>query len=372
MTLKVLIVGGGIGGLATAMVLRKQGCVVELVEIDPDWRVYGAGLSISGPTLRALDRLGVLDEVSTRGFRHEGFEFYDADNRCIAVMPSQRMPDSTVYGGGAIMRPVFKDILAQRTLDAGAIVRLGVTFKTITQSADHVEVAFTDGGSGRYDLLIGADGLTSRVRTTLFPHAPSPAYTGQGCWRAVFPRPADILRVRSYVGSPYKIGVNPVSNAEMYMYLLETRASKQRIADDQLHRGLQQILQSCGGVLRKMGESLNEQSRIMFRPLESLLLPRPWHRGRVLLIGDAVHATTPHLASGAGLALEDALVLGEELRASRSVEDSLQAFTDRRFERSRLVIENSVRLGELEQKSGATDEHRQLVHNSMKALTAPI
>lgn len=372
MSLKVLIVGGGIGGMSTAMTLRKQGIAVDLVEIDPDWRVYGAGLSISGPTLRALQRLGVLDEVAKLGYLHEGFELYDVENRCIAVTPSPRLPDSEVYGSAAIMRPVLKDILSKHTLEAGVAVRLGVTFSSLVQSADHVEVSFTDGSSGRYDLVVGADGLMSKVRAALFPDAPAPAYTGQGCWRAVFRRPPDIIRMRLFIGTPYKVGVNPVSHDEMYMFLLENRTAKQWIAEEQLHLGMKQILYNCGGVLRELGESLNEHSRIMFRPLESLLMPKPWNRGRVLLIGDAVHATTPHLASGAGLALEDALVLAEELRAPRTVEASLRAFTDRRFERSRLVIENSIRLGDIEQGAGTLDEHRQVMSDSIQALTAPI
>lgn len=369
---RVLIVGGGIGGMSLAIALRKRSVAVDLVEIDPDWRVYGAGLSISGPTLRAFDRLGVLGPVLNRGYLHEGFELYDVAGHCIAVLPSPLLPDTEIRGGAAIMRPVLKEILSKVTLDAGVAVKLGVTFKSIVQEAEQVEVTFTDGSSGRYDLVIGADGLMSKVRAALFPHAPQPAYTGQGCWRAVFPRPADIIRMRLYLGTPYKIGVNPVSEDEMYMFVLENRPTKQWIADDQLHVGMRQLLCGCGGVLREMGERLNAGSRIMFRPLESLLMPKPWHRGRVLLIGDAAHATTPHLASGAGLAVEDAVVLAEELSVPRSMEATLQAFTERRYERCRLVIENSVRLGDIEQGAGTQEEHVQLMRDSQLALTAPI
>lgn len=372
MSPKVLIIGGGIAGMSLAIALRRRNFMVDLVEIDPDWRVYGAGLSISGATLRALDQLGVLDSVLKHGYWHEGFEVYDTEGRCISVMRSPHMPDTNIYGGAAIMRPVLKDILSKVTLEMGTTVRLGVTFISMTQGTEKVEVSFSDGSSGCYDLVIGADGLMSKVRAALFPQAPQPKYTGQGCWRAVFPRPADITRMRLYVGTPYKIGVNPVSEHEMYMFLLESRATKQWIADEQLHVSLREMLSSCGGVLRTLGESLNANSRIMFRPLESLFMPRPWYQGRVLLIGDASHATTPHLASGAGLAIEDALVLAQELDTSRSIEDALQVFTERRHERCRLVIENSLRLGDIEQNTGSLEEHRQLMRDSMEALAAPI
>ena len=117
---------------------------------------------------------------------------------------------------------------------------------------------------------------------------------------------------------------------------------------------LAEQLRGFGGALGAVRDSLDASARINYRPLEKLLLPPPWHRGRVILIGDAAHATTPHLASGAGLAVEDALVLGEclDVRAWRS-SDALQRFAARRYERCRMVVENSVRLGELEMQPRA-------------------
>jgi len=101
-------------------------------------------------------------------------------------------------------------------------------------------------------------------------------------------------------------------------------------------------------------------------------MPAPWHVGRVVLIGDAVHATTPHLASGAGIAVEDAVVLAEELDAGGSVDEVLLRFSQRRFERCRLVVESSVRLGQIEQEGGSKAEHGQLMRDAMVALLAPI
>jgi 2-polyprenyl-6-methoxyphenol hydroxylase-like FAD-dependent oxidoreductase len=102
------------------------------------------------------------------------------------------------------------------------------------------------------------------------------------------------------------------------------------------------------------------------------LVPAPWYVGRVLLIGDAAHATTPHLASGAGIGVEDAVVLGQEVAKASTAEQALAAFMTRRFERCRMVVENSVRLGDLEAKGGAIDEHQSLMRDSMSALLAPI
>ena len=121
-----------------------------------------------------------------------------------------------------------------------------------------------------------------------------------------------------------------------------------------------------------MRSQLTDASQIVFRPLEGLLVPRPWHQGRVVLIGDTVHATTPHLASGACIGIEDALVLAEELAANAQVEASLTAFQARRWERCRMVVENSARLGEIEIAGGDKDEHARIMRESLMALAQPI
>ena len=103
-----------------------------------------------------------------------------------------------------------------------------------------------------------------------------------------------------------------------------------------------------------------------------MLLPPPWNVGRIGLIGDAAHATTPHLASGAGIAIEDGLVLAEELAKAASVEAGWAAFVAQRYERARLVVENSVEIGRLEQEGGRDDDIMTLMAKSTHALAAAI
>jgi 2-polyprenyl-6-methoxyphenol hydroxylase-like FAD-dependent oxidoreductase len=100
-------------------------------------------------------------------------------------------------------------------------------------------------------------------------------------------------------------------------------------------------------------------------------LPKPWYEGRVVLIGDAAHATTPHLASGAGMALEDGIVLADEISKTGDVDAALARFMDRRFERGKLVVENSLRLGELEMQQGSIEEHSRIMTQSMESLRHP-
>jgi hypothetical protein len=156
-----------------------------------------------------------------------------------------------------------------------------------------VEAELTDGSRGRYDLVIGADGLFSRMRSLLFPQAPAPQYTGQSAWRAQLPRPPEIDRRHFFLGGPYKVGLTPVSKDRMYMFLLENSPEKRRLPDASLPQELERLTRSYGGIIGDIGRSLTAENTIVQRPLEAFLLPGPWFRGRVLLIGDAAHPTTP-------------------------------------------------------------------------------
>jgi naringenin degradation protein FdeE len=369
---KALVIGGGIAGMCAAIELRKRGVAVDLVELDPQWRVYGAGITISGPTLRAFKAVGVVDEILRRGWCADGLDLYLANGVQIGHLPSPRIAGPEIPGGGGIMRPVLARILSDATRASGTHVRLGVTFSAIHPEPDGVSVSFTDGTSDRYDLVIGADGCNSKVREVLFPNAPKPRFTGQACWRAVVPRPPEIERAAMYIGRNVKAGINPVSREEMYLFFLDKREQPDHIEPEEWPALLRQELAEFSGPVAQIRDAITPQSLIVYRPLFALLLPRPWHRGRVVLIGDATHSTTPHLASGAGMAVEDALVLVEELERSPGVEQALERFMDRRFERCRIVVENSVRLGDIERSGGSPAEHERLMRDSVGVLLAPI
>jgi 2-polyprenyl-6-methoxyphenol hydroxylase-like FAD-dependent oxidoreductase len=124
--------------------------------------------------------------------------------------------------------------------------------------------------------------------------------------------------------------------------------------------------------MQQVAQQLDEHSQIVYRPLESLLVPAPWYRGRVVLVGDTVHATTPHMASGACIGIEDAIVLAEEVGKGGSVADALARYQERRWERCRMVVQNSGRLGEIEIAGGDKEEHKKIMRETLMALAAPI
>lgn len=369
----VLVIGGGFSGMATAIQCAKLGFTVDLVEIDQGWRSYGAGISIGGPTLRALRTIGVLDAFFERGHGGDGVNLFTAGGHPIGTLPTPRVAGEDVPGGGAIMRPALADILAKATQAAGVRVRLGCTFTRIEQRNDQAHVSFTDGTQGSYDLVVGADGLYSKVREAIFPDAPRPRYTGQGVWRAVVPRPADIVCATMWLGQKVKAGVNPVSQNEMYLFVTEDRPTNEHIDPAAWPRMLADLLAPFTvPLLQSIRAQLGPQSHCNYRPLESLLLPQPWFNSRVVLVGDAVHATTPHMAAGAGIGIEDAIVLAEELGRGATVEAALQAFQTRRWERCRMVVENSGRLGEIEIAGGDKAEHTRIMRETHMRLAQPI
>ena len=370
---KVLVVGGGIGGMCAAILLAKQGVAVDLAEINPQWTVYGAGITIGGPTLRALRSVGVVDEVLARGGHWSAIDICAADGSVMHTVPmaaavgAQELPPA-----GGILRPVLADILGRATLAAGVQVRLGLTFRRVAQDADGVDVLFSDGSSARYDLVIGADGVNSKLREAVFPGAPVPAFTGQGSWRAVVPRKRRNSTI--FMGKTTKAGLNPVSETESYLFVLDHRRNFDIIPPEQWPGLLAELLAEFGGDLGEIRSGLlsGHAYRIVYRPLMGLMMSAPWHRGRVVLLGDAVHATTPHLAMGAGIAVEGAVVLAEELARCHFLEGALTAYAGRRYDRARLVVSSSMRMGEIEQTGGSKEEHTQVMLHAMAALTAPI
>jgi 2-polyprenyl-6-methoxyphenol hydroxylase-like FAD-dependent oxidoreductase len=367
-----LIVGGGIAGISAAIMLRRAGIDVELVDIAKEWKMVGAGLTISASTLRAFQQLGILDQVRELGHTHAGIQVCDVAGHPVGHVVSPPLPDADVPGAGGILRPVLHGILAQRLVKHDVSVRLGLTVSGIRQEDKKSAVDFSDGTSGTYDFIVGTDGLFSTTRKLLFPESATPVFTGQACWRLVLPRPSEIDQRHFFLGGPVKIGLTPVSRDEMYLFLLEPIPQNPWRDPATQHIELGQLLEGFGGILKSIREGLSPASMIVYRPLEWHLLRHDWYQGNVILLGDAAHATTPQLASGAGMAVEDGIVLAAEISRCDWLHEAFANFMRRRYERCRLVVENSLEIGRLEVAGASGVEQTAVVEKSLAVLAQPI
>lgn len=367
-----LIVGGGVAGMSAAIMLRQAGLDVRLIDLAADWKMAGAGLTISASTLRAFKTIGILDRVAVLGHTHAGIRVCDVNGVPVRTLTSPPLPDADVPGAGGILRPVLHKILSERLRELAVPVRLGLTVSRLEQAGARAAVTLSDGTSEVYDLVVGSDGLFSGMRKLLFPNAATPAFTGQACWRLVIPRPPEIDTRHFYLGGPVKVGLTPVSPDEMYLFLLEHVPHNPWRDPQTQHEDLRQLLMPYGGILATIREGLSAASNIIYRPLEGHLLRHDWWSGNAILIGDAAHATTPQLASGAGMAVEDGIVLADEIGRANSVAEAFRGFMRRRYERCRMVVENSLEIGRLEVSGAPAIEQTAVVERSLRALAASI
>ena len=371
---KVLVVGGGIAGLTLAVALRRRGIPVDVVEIHPRWDVIGVGISLTGPTLRALKSIDLIDQCVAVSFGFDRIIFADAAGREFGALSLPRLCGPDYPATVAIARSALHDVLFNRAKRLGAVFRLGTTVVALDQGPDAVDVTRSDGSRGTYDAVVGCDGFHSTVRKLTFGDLPDANFTGLAVWRATMPRLLEVECMQMFYGPHTKAGVNPHSREEMFLFLVQPIRSGERLPPDRMHLLLaEQLGDFSGRVMDHARAHITDPAKVDYRPMNAFLLPPPWHRGRVAVIGDAAHTTTPHLATGAGIAIEDAVVLAEMLAGDAPVSQTLESFTERRFARCRLVVDTAVQLGEMEKdKSIPIQAHFDLMGSTFRKLAEPI
>ena len=345
----VLVVGGGAAGAATAIFLADAGVAVDLVEVKPEPTTVGSGITIQGSALRVFRQLGVWDQVREAGYTFEGLGLRAPDpaGTLVADLPAMKTGGPDLPDAMGMPRPELARILLDRAAAAGVKVRFGTTTTELTQDDAGVDATFSDGSTGRYDLVVGADGIRSWTRRMLGIELETRS-VGMGIWRAFGPRPASVTRTDLYYGGPaYIAGYCPTGENSLYAYIVEGAQDRSTLTPEQQLATMKELSQAYHGPWDDIRETLTDPSRVNYTWFETHLLDAPWNRGRVVLIGDAVHTCPPTLAHGVGQALEDAAVLTELLLAREVLDQQLwDDFHARRFERTRLVVDSSNQLAE--------------------------
>ncbi|WP_433831711.1 FAD-dependent monooxygenase [Actinoplanes sp. CA-015351] len=343
----VLVVGGGAAGAATAILLAEGDVAVDLVDVKPDVSALGSGITLQGNALRVLRELGVWGQVEAEGYAFDtlGLRAPDPAGTLVAELTDIRTGGPDLPATLGMYRPALARILIDRAAAAGAKVRFGTRPQSLKQDGDTVLVTFTDGTSGRYDLVIGADGVRSWTRRQAGIDT-EPRPVGMGIWRTFTKRPASVTRTDLIYGGPcYIAGYCPTGADTLYAYLVEDVRDRSGLSPEEALATMRELSLAYHGPWDEIREQLTDPSRVNYTAFESHVLDGPWHRGRVVVIGDAAHSCPPTLAQGAAQALEDASVLAELLLAAGSVTDTLWSdFTGRRLDRARTVVEASLQL----------------------------
>lgn len=343
MAKKILIVGAGIGGQSAAIGLKKAGFEVDIIELHKEFNVYGVGIIQQANALRALDAIGVADEAMRRGSPYgkvklclpHGVQIGEAGTPPIGRFPSHN----------GISRRILHDVLFEEAQRIGLKYRMGVSVESIDNQPDVANVTFTDGTTGSYEVVIAADGVSSKVRKLIFGDYKL-NYVGLSVWRYAFKRPANLDTGYIFFNKKHKIGVIPMTADSCYIFLNSAEGDNPIIPEDQLVEKLKGYMSAYPvPLVQELIPQVTDPKLVNYRALETLKMPAPWYKNRVVILGDAAHTTIPQLGSGAALAIEDAVVLIEELQKEGEVEEVFERYMKRRYERCMMVVDVSETLG---------------------------
>jgi 2-polyprenyl-6-methoxyphenol hydroxylase-like FAD-dependent oxidoreductase len=341
---RALVVGGGIGGLAAGLALRRVGIGVIVLEQAPRLEAVGAGLGLAANAMQALDRIGIGDAVRSRGL---------ATARLVACRPNGSPLIEVPLAGREMLGVHRADLQAVMATELADALRLGATCVAFRDSESAVTVALEGGDELEGDVLVGADGLRSRTREQLLRDGP-PSYAGYTGWRAVTELESDPLRgeMTETWGRGVRFGLIPIGRGRVYWFVSESR-----------HEPEAPLVPGRKAELTRLVEGWHEpiQAAVAATPEDAITgtgiywrkPARRWGRGRVTLLGDAAHPMTPDLSQGAAQALEDAVVVAASLRAAGDPVAGLRAYEYARRKRTAQIVRRSYQAGRLAQASSA-------------------
>lgn len=354
---KVIIIGGGIGGMTLAVALQRAGIQCRVIESSARGESIGTGINLLSNALRALDKVGLADICIAKGFGWDKLNTFDGTGKLLNVVTSPRTFRPDCPSAVGIMRGRLADLLEEPAKAGGARIDYGITAEVSGQDENGAMVSLSDGTSDRADLVVAADGAYSRTRGAIFGNEFKATYTGQGGWRYTVARPSSLTGLTLYRHGGQTVGALPLSQELCYYFFLENTPTRVRMPEEKLPELFRERLAPFTAPdIRQAVEAMTPSSHISYRSYDTLLMPEPWYKGRVVLLGDAAHAMTPQLTSGGGMAIEDAIVLAEELSKYSDVSEALQAYSTRRGRRVSGILNTSVQICKLEQVPGNTGE----------------
>ncbi|MCP1122645.1 FAD-dependent oxidoreductase [Bacillus sp. 3103sda1] len=342
---KVLIIGGGIGGLSAAIALRKNGLSVTVCESSSSNSLKGAGILQPQNSFGVLKELGIYEQCLNKGFQLNSLKIFDKHGTVISEI-SERFMDENLPGRNAIWRSELSGILVAKAQSLGVNIEWNKTLKSYTEHEYGVNVTFEDESTLTCDILIGFDGIRSKVRDIMLGRKIPPQFLGMGSWRfpIEFPKSKSFNETLMLHSGSTKIGIVPLSESAGYAFIL--RPVKIDYWDDKMTRyeRVMNIVDQFRGASILIKEGLSKDSPIIFNLVEEIVLEENWYSNRVVIGGDAAHASAPNLAQGAAMAIEDAIVLAEEIDNHDYFYIAFQSYFKRRYYRAQKIQKLSSEL----------------------------
>lgn len=348
----VLVIGAGIGGLAAAVGFAARGAKVTVVERRHSNDVLGVGINQPGNSLRVLRDLGVLDEIIDAGFTYDRLQYHDRDGNLVVDALSSLGGD--VPANCAVRRAALGSALYNAAKIAGATIIHDIEVRELLDDGGKVSIVGDEDKLGDFDLAIAFDGMNSAIRGQLFGDDCRPVFTGHAVWRVTMPRDPSVNCCQLFHGVDTKAGLIPISQDEMYLFLVSREGGNPRHAPAEFHALLIDRLGEYTGLIGRLRDSLQRDAAIVYSPLSEILLADHWHKGRIVVAGDAAHLSAPHLTQGAAMALEDAALLVDMIDRDIPLDLSLTEFARRRVSRVGLV--QKVSGGILRAEMSVTDD----------------
>ncbi|WP_346008079.1 FAD-dependent oxidoreductase [Janibacter terrae] len=344
--LDILVSGAGIAGCAAAIALAEAGHDVRLVERQEEWAFASSGIFLYANALVSLEALGALDPVLAAGFVvPEGRNLYlDHLGDPIVTTYYPTADDGRIPAVVGIKRAELHRILADRLAEVGVDVELGTTIADLAEEAQGVRVVTSDGRVCSHDLVVSCEGLRSPLRQYVAPGS-EVRYSGFGIWRSVHERPRDLTDKIMQMGAGTRLGIMPISEDRLYTFGTVVDPDKTWHQRADWPRLMREALAEHQGPARPLLDEVDDATDVLYTAVEEVALPLPWHRGRVVLIGDAAHASTPFMGQGGAMALEDTLVLAQSLEGD-DLEQALTRFGELRHPVCTYAQDVSRRVGE--------------------------
>jgi len=344
---RAIIIGGGIGGLTTAVALRRKGWDAMVYEASPELRPVGKGIWVPTNAMLVLDRLGLADAVTQSGLRLDQIQLRTKTGTVLSTIDLNLVQAQYGHTTISIHRAALVDILSTG-LPPGTL-NLGMRFTGFVQEANEVVARFQNGTEVRGDLLVGADGIRSVVREQLFPEVRL-RYSGQTCYRGI--TEMDLPNRLAYTcwevwgDNCCRFGFSPVGPRQVYWF---APMSSSEGVEDRIGTTKNQLAERYMGFPDPVPELIaaTEAAEIIRTDLHDFRPIPEWHDGRAVLIGDAAHAMTPNLGQGGAQAIEDALVLAEQLDRHDSIAEALDRYQRLRMPKAAWIVNTAWRFGQL-------------------------